>query len=128
MEKKSVLILAAGLGKRMCSSHPKVLHLSFGKPMIFHQLSRIQEAFSQVSVGIVVGYGKQEIQDAIEKEKKFFNLNLSFIFQEKQQGTGDAVKCALASSWGQEQIKLGRDLIVLPGDVPFISSALPLTE
>ena len=44
-----VILLAAGMGKRMRSAKPKVLHEIGGKPLIFHILSRISEVLPHSS-------------------------------------------------------------------------------
>lgn len=51
-----VVILAAGMGKRMCSSLPKVLHPLAGKPILSHVLD-IARTLSPERICVVFGYG-----------------------------------------------------------------------
>jgi bifunctional UDP-N-acetylglucosamine pyrophosphorylase/glucosamine-1-phosphate N-acetyltransferase len=48
----SVIILAAGQGKRMRSSLPKVLHEIGGQPLLFHILERIRENAPSAPVAV----------------------------------------------------------------------------
>src|SRR5690606_15462992 len=61
----NVVILAAGLGKRMQSDLPKVLHSLAGKPMLEHVL----DSASQLEPGrivVVVGHGADRVRGAYE--------------------------------------------------------------
>ncbi|MCS7232987.1 MAG: bifunctional UDP-N-acetylglucosamine diphosphorylase/glucosamine-1-phosphate N-acetyltransferase GlmU [Synergistetes bacterium] len=102
------LILAAGKGKRMKSSIPKVLHRICGKPMILYILDAIKPFASDI--GIVVGFNGELV-------KKEVGEGIYYIEQPIQRGTGDAVKVA-KDFWDKYE-----NLVVLPGDVPFISSS-----
>lgn len=107
-----IVILAAGDGKRMKSSLPKVLHPIAGKPM----LARIIETaliLNPKKVHIVCGAHTERIQTEIGK---WIDAPLHWIFQEKPLGTGHAVQCALTSIAEDSQV------LVLFGDVPLISS------
>ena len=120
----AVMILAAGVGKRMHSPIPKVLHEITGKPLIYHVLSRILEVAPQISIGIVIGYGREQVQDYISHDPQFRTMNIHFIVQEDQRGTGHAARCAMDSQWGEEQVQSNASILVLPGDLPLISSSL----
>ena len=127
MNKKAtcgVIILAAGLGKRMCSPLPKVLHPIGGKPLLFHVLSQVFSAIPNARVAIVVGHGKEKVEASIRGEPQFHNHSIDFIVQPEQRGTGDAVRCAVESLWGQSVITQGGAILILPGDVPLITSEL----
>lgn len=100
-----VLILAAGLGKRMKSKYPKVVHKILGKPMISWVVD-LAKQFGKV--GVVIGH-KAEIV------KNYLPNDVDVYFQEPQLGTGHAVMCA------KEFISNEEDLLVLYGDVPLIS-------
>lgn len=119
-----ILVLAAGMGKRMRSPLPKVLHSICGKPLIFHLISRIREVSPGSSIAFVVGHGKEAVEKYIRSELIFEDLEIHFIVQTEQRGTGHAARCAMESPWGQEQIRKGREVLVLPGDLPLISRAL----
>ena len=59
-----VLILAAGMGTRMKSAFPKVLHRVAGRPMIEYALRAIS-ALNVASTTVVVGYGAEQVQTAV---------------------------------------------------------------
>ncbi len=119
-----VLVLAAGLGKRMKSSLPKVLHPIRGRPLLFHLLDQVLELFPQVSVAIVVGYQHEQIKALIQSESKFQGMDLHWIHQAEQLGTGHAARCAMDSDWGKSQIQSQTPVLVLPGDLPLVHSGL----
>jgi bifunctional UDP-N-acetylglucosamine pyrophosphorylase/glucosamine-1-phosphate N-acetyltransferase len=52
-----ILILAAGKGARMNSSHPKVVHPILNKPMINYVLQTVKDLNPQKTY-VVVGYKK----------------------------------------------------------------------
>ena len=103
-----VVILAAGQGKRMHSSLPKVLHPVAGKPM----LSRVVDtamALSPEMIHVVIGHGGEQIKSALQ------GLPVHWVFQSQQLGTGHALMQAL------EFIPSTAQVLVLSGDVPLIS-------
>ncbi|OZI54026.1 bifunctional UDP-N-acetylglucosamine diphosphorylase/glucosamine-1-phosphate N-acetyltransferase GlmU [Bordetella genomosp. 4] len=107
----NVVILAAGLGKRMQSDLPKVLHPLAGKPMLEHVL----DSASQLNPGritIVVGHGAERVRGAFDGR-----ADLSFALQQPQQGTGHAVQQAVPflQEDGKDDVTL-----VLYGDVPLV--------
>uniref|UniRef100_A0A7C5U4P6 Bifunctional protein GlmU n=1 Tax=Fervidobacterium nodosum TaxID=2424 RepID=A0A7C5U4P6_9BACT len=100
-----VLILAAGLGKRMKSKYPKVVHKILGKPMI-NWVVDLAKNFGEV--GVVVGHKAEVVKGYLSDDVKTY-------LQEPQLGTGHAVMCA------KEFISENEDLLVLYGDVPLLS-------
>jgi len=108
----SSLVLAAGKGKRMKSSLPKVLHPILGEPMIYYVLSSLREAGSS-SIGVVVGHGAEQVSSYV---RGLFE-GVELMVQGEQRGTADAVRTA--SSWlsGREEV------VVLPGDAPLVRSS-----
>jgi len=103
-----IVILAAGQGTRMNSSLPKVLHPIAGKSMLQHVLDAASE-FGEVEINVVIGHGAQQVRDAIKDE------HLHWVLQEKQLGTGHAVKQALPN------LREDAAVLVLYGDVPLVS-------
>jgi bifunctional UDP-N-acetylglucosamine pyrophosphorylase/glucosamine-1-phosphate N-acetyltransferase len=99
------LILAAGLGKRMNSKYPKVIHKILGKPMINWV---IDTAKSFGEVGVVLGHKHEMVEKVIPQDVKIF-------LQNEQLGTAHAVMC------GFDFIPEKDNLLILYGDVPFIS-------
>lgn len=112
----SAIILAAGLGKRMNSDLPKVLHEVGGRPMVCAVVDACREAGCRRIV-LVVGH-KQELVRAVFAGQK----DVEFAVQDKQLGTGHATKCAeaLFESEKREQGPGGHAVFVLAGDGPLI--------
>jgi bifunctional UDP-N-acetylglucosamine pyrophosphorylase/glucosamine-1-phosphate N-acetyltransferase len=112
------IIMAGGLGTRMNSNTPKVLHSICSIPMIVHVLLNLEE-FSKYKnlrqILIVVGKYKEEIKTTIEKYVTI--PNLTYIEQADPKGTGHAIKCC---SDCLSQYK-DCDSIILSGDVPLFS-------
>jgi len=101
-----VLILAAGLGKRMGSDLPKVLTPLSGKPMIRHIVDPLNKALTDKPIAIV-GHKKELVQAELGDA-------CLYAFQEEQLGTGHAVSTAEVCCQDAKHI------IVLSGDQPFI--------
>jgi bifunctional UDP-N-acetylglucosamine pyrophosphorylase/glucosamine-1-phosphate N-acetyltransferase len=101
----SVVILAAGQGKRMKSTLPKVLHPVCGRPMLLHVLEAARAVKAQRTV-VVLGHGHEQIRPLLPPD-------VVVAIQEQQLGTGHAVLCAA------EQLLPG-PMLVLPGDTPLI--------
>lgn len=110
--KTAIILLAAGMGKRMDSDLPKVLHEVAGAPIIMHVLRTIKNLLPQ-KVVIVTGHGATEVENKISQ----FEPEVTFATQKIQKGTGHAVSCAKSDL---KDFK-GNTLIVY-GDVPFITS------
>jgi bifunctional UDP-N-acetylglucosamine pyrophosphorylase / glucosamine-1-phosphate N-acetyltransferase len=119
-----VLVLAAGMGKRMRSSTPKVLHEICGRPLLFHLIRSALEAATGSSIAVVVGHGREEIEAYVRGESFFKNHPIQFIVQDQPLGTGHAVRCAMESEWGSKLLKEKLPLLVLPGDAPLMTSEL----
>ena len=108
----TAVILCAGNGTRMNSNIPKVLHKVAGFPLIQHVMSTVKELELDKTI-IVAG---KEI-DKVSKVALDFDKEAIIIKQEKQLGTGHAVKTALPALKNFDD-----DVIILYGDVPFITS------
>jgi len=112
MKNIASIILAAGLGKRMRSTLPKVLHRVCGRPMLFYPL----EALGGVKVEkrvVVIGHGGDLVRDY------FADAAVDFATQEEQLGTGHAVRCAEEALRG-----FSGDILILSGDVPLIQAGI----
>lgn len=108
--KLSIIILAAGQGTRMKSDLPKVLHEIGGRPLLEHVvLSATRLAPDQIH--IVFGHGGELVR------KKLAHLNVNWVPQTQQLGTGHAVSQAI------EQVPDDHVTMILYGDVPLISEA-----
>jgi bifunctional UDP-N-acetylglucosamine pyrophosphorylase / glucosamine-1-phosphate N-acetyltransferase len=110
MNEVGVIILAAGLGKRMKSSLPKVMHSLSGKPLLFHVLTTAQR-LKPGKVAIIIGHGAEVVKQA------YRHGDVTWVVQEQPLGTGHAVLCA-KNCFG----KFSGDVLILSGDVPLISA------
>ena len=103
----SVVILAAGQGKRMKSALPKVLQPIAGKPMLKHVINAARQLKPQ-KICIVFGHGGDTVRDVIA------DTGIAWAKQEPQLGTGHAVLQALP------QLPADGVALILYGDVPLI--------
>ena len=107
-----VVIMAAGLGTRMKSKLPKVLHLLAGRPLVQHVVDTAA-ALSARQVTVITGHGATEVEAAIAVSTGVTgDFDINFVRQFPQLGTGHAV---------QQTVPLLRDdgiVVVLSGDVP----------
>jgi bifunctional UDP-N-acetylglucosamine pyrophosphorylase / glucosamine-1-phosphate N-acetyltransferase len=111
----NIVILAAGMGKRMQSSMPKVLHPIAHKPMLQHVLDNVlQMQPSPSKIIIVVGHGAEQVERSIKTNN---SSNIIFVKQEQQLGTGHAVMQALP------HLDANEPTLVLYGDVPLTTLA-----
>ncbi|TYP67992.1 bifunctional UDP-N-acetylglucosamine diphosphorylase/glucosamine-1-phosphate N-acetyltransferase GlmU [Paenibacillus methanolicus] len=107
--KVMAIVLAAGQGKRMKSKLYKVLHPVCGKPMVGHVLQTVKEAACERTV-VVVGHGAEAVQ-------AYVGGGAEFVLQEKQLGTGHAVRQAEALLGDEEGTT-----VILYGDTPLVTS------
>ena len=110
----NIVILAAGIGKRMKSSLPKVLHQICGRPMICHVLDAIG-TFKESHIVVVVPPNETEIENTVRKFTRT-KFKPKFAIQEKPLGTGDALKSAVPF------LKINQPTLILFGDVPLLSN------
>src|SRR5215210_1573003 len=115
------VVLAAGEGTRMRSSRPKPLHLLCGRAMLLHILDAVAELGAQRAV-VVVGHGAERVtKKLIEAGPP--GLELDFVEQWVQRGTGDAALVALTADPEDELDEEGGDVLVVPGDTPLLRPA-----
>jgi bifunctional UDP-N-acetylglucosamine pyrophosphorylase/glucosamine-1-phosphate N-acetyltransferase len=106
------IVLAAGVGKRMNSSTPKVLHPICGTPILGHVLETLKD-LKPAQTLVVVGHEKKRVENYLKAEFK----KVSTVTQTQQKGTGHAVQIALAA------IKAVKgSVLVMAGDTPLLSS------
>jgi bifunctional UDP-N-acetylglucosamine pyrophosphorylase/glucosamine-1-phosphate N-acetyltransferase len=117
----SAVVLAAGEGTRMRSSVPKPLHRICGRPMILHVLDTLAE-LTMNRVVVVVGHGANEVTKVVQSEAPP-GLQLEFVEQPAQRGTGDAVAVALTGFPDSYFDLEEADLLVIPGDTPLVRPA-----
>jgi bifunctional UDP-N-acetylglucosamine pyrophosphorylase/glucosamine-1-phosphate N-acetyltransferase len=84
----AVVVLAAGKGRRLRSSVPKVLHPVAGRPLLWHVLQTARAARPSKIV-IVVGHGAGDVREAVASWE--VSPKPVFVEQAEQLGTGHAV-------------------------------------
>ena len=105
-----IVILAAGLGKRMRSSLPKVLHPLAGRPLLAHVLDTARE-LSPRRIVVVHGHGAAQVKQAFPQE------DLEWVLQAEQLGTAHAVMQAMP------RVSPDAQVLLLYGDVPLVRVA-----
>lgn len=109
--KVGVVILAAGDGKRMKSSVPKVMNLLRNEPLVAHVVKTAEEAGFGLKPVVVVNPNHNLVQE-------YLGGRAVYAVQDKQLGTAHAVGCAESILKGEANY-----IIVLYGDMPFIKPA-----
>ena len=107
----NIIILAAGKGKRMHSSLPKVMHKVGGKSMLEHVLISAKK-LNPSSINVVLSPKIESIK------KSFGGYDIAWHIQSEQKGTADAVKIVLPS------LKKDEKVLILYADTPLIDSNL----
>lgn len=111
-ENLTVMILAAGHGKRMQSDKAKVLHAINGRPMLFYVMDAARGVAGDNLI-VVVGHQHKTVREtALQNGAAWFAL------QHRQSGTGDAVLAGMAALPDKTQ-----RVLILCGDIPLISVA-----
>jgi UDP-N-acetylglucosamine diphosphorylase/glucosamine-1-phosphate N-acetyltransferase len=100
------VILAAGKGKRMRSSLPKVVHRLAGKPLVCWVVEAAMTAGIRKII-IVIGFKGHLVKKALK------GYPVEFVYQKSQLGTGHAVRMAYP-----KLKNFSGTLLVLAGDVP----------
>ncbi|WP_332852693.1 bifunctional UDP-N-acetylglucosamine diphosphorylase/glucosamine-1-phosphate N-acetyltransferase GlmU [Duganella sp. S19_KUP01_CR8] len=108
----NVVILAAGMGKRMQSALPKVLHPLAGKPLLSHVLDTAR-SLSASQLCVIYGHGGAAVLEMLAKQPE----KVATALQEPQLGTGHAVMQALP------ELDDSAATLILYGDVPLTTSA-----
>ena len=116
-----IIIMAGGLGKRMNSDLPKVLHKIKNKPMIVHILETSLK-LNIYKIGIVVGKHCDIIKDTISQyfNKDIIDSKIYYIIQNEPMGTGHAIMCC--KKFLKKMPNYILNVCILSGDVPFISA------
>lgn len=111
------VVLAAGLGKRMNSDLPKVLHPALKRPLLHHVLRHV-DPLSPVRTVVVIGHRAPLVRESLA------GRDVRFAVQAPQLGTGHAVQVA----WDEiEPVSAGgpdaETVLVLAGDMPLVRTA-----
>ena len=105
------VVLAAGLGTRMKSRRPKVLHELCGRPMLAYVLDAAHEVSGRRPL-VVYSPATQAITEV-------FSADADFALQAEPLGTADALRAALAAVPAEIA-----EILVLSGDVPLVQTDL----
>jgi len=111
----TVVILAAGLGKRMKSERPKVLAPLCGRPLIAWVLDAAK-SLAPEQILLVTGHMKELVAEALERHGQNWK-GVTLVHQAEQLGTGHAVQVCLP--------QLGKNpgrVVVLYGDMPLLGA------
>lgn len=103
----TALILAAGMGTRMKSDLPKVLHQLGGKAMVHHVIDLTLSMEMKQIIVVASPY--------LVPEQILGGRTIDLTIQEKPLGTGDAVRAGLDALKSEDD-----DILILSGDVPLI--------
>ncbi|HAN70493.1 MAG TPA: bifunctional UDP-N-acetylglucosamine diphosphorylase/glucosamine-1-phosphate N-acetyltransferase GlmU [Actinobacteria bacterium] len=112
----AVVILAAGEGKRMKSATPKVLHMIAGRSLLGHVIEAAS-TLEPAHLVVVVGHGREPVQEHIAEIAPW----AVSVVQEQQNGTGHAVRVALAGLADRGIVVEGGPVVVLTGDTPLLT-------
>jgi bifunctional UDP-N-acetylglucosamine pyrophosphorylase / glucosamine-1-phosphate N-acetyltransferase len=106
----SIVILAAGQGKRMKSDLPKVLQPLAGRPMLSHVLDAAK-ALKAEAIHVVYGHGGDQVRQVLSSEPA------NWVLQAQQLGTGHAVAQATPAIPDDHRV------LILYGDVPLVQQS-----
>lgn len=106
----ALIILGAGMGTRMNSDTPKVLHEIAGAPMLVHAM-KSGAALAPERTVVVAGHGAAQVEKAVQ----VYDPDVTTTVQTEQLGTAHAVAQARDALAG-----FSGDALVLYGDTPFI--------
>ncbi len=113
----NIVILAAGMGKRMNSDLPKVLHPLAGRPLLGHVIDTAL-SLAPRRIVIVTGHGSDAVRSAFADEAGgSAGVPVGFALQAPQLGTGHAVQQAT------DQLDDDVPTLILYGDVPLCTEA-----
>jgi bifunctional UDP-N-acetylglucosamine pyrophosphorylase / glucosamine-1-phosphate N-acetyltransferase len=105
---RTVIVLAAGEGKRMKSALPKVLHPLLGRTLVGHVLAAAAPLGAQRTL-VVVGNGAAQVEAHLAE----IAPAVEPVLQAQQHGTGHAVRIALPP-------EVAGTVVVLNGDLPLV--------
>ena len=115
-----IIIMAGGVGKRMNSDIPKVLHKINNKPMIIHILEKSLK-LNVYKILIVVGKFYISIKNTISEyiNQEIIDSKIHYIMQNEPLGTGHAIMCC--KNFLSKTPEYISNVCILSGDVPLIT-------
>jgi bifunctional UDP-N-acetylglucosamine pyrophosphorylase / glucosamine-1-phosphate N-acetyltransferase len=109
----AVVVMAAGKGKRLKSTTPKVLHPVCGRPILWHVV-RAAVGARPDRLLVVVHHGKGEVEEAVRSWS--FSPEAELVDQGEPLGTAHAVMVA------EGAVGDASEVIVLSGDEPLVTT------
>jgi len=106
----AAVVLAAGIGKRMKSRVPKMLHPVLGRPMLSYVIDAVR-GVSPGKIVVVTGHGRDDVKESLGQ------AGVIFAEQKIQLGTGHAADCARGELQGFKG-----NILILNGDFSLITS------
>lgn len=111
------VVLAAGLGKRMRSRVPKVLHEAAGRPLLHYPIAAAFEAGAESAVIVVSPATRDAVRTYLAEA--FPERALSVAVQEDARGTGDAARVAMGALACRDEDRV----LILCGDTPLVRAS-----
>jgi bifunctional UDP-N-acetylglucosamine pyrophosphorylase/glucosamine-1-phosphate N-acetyltransferase len=103
----------------MRSERPKPLHVICGRPMVVHVLHAL-DGLGIERVAVVVGHEAQRVVKRVQADTPP-ELNVTFVEQRVQRGTGDAVMVGL-TAFADDDLDDTSTVLIVPGDTPLLHS------
>ncbi len=107
---RAAIILAAGMGTRMKSATPKVMHVLAGRPILGHVIAAVRGA-GVARIVVVTSPDGQSVRDYAA------SLGAESVIQAEQLGTGHAAACAREALSGFDGA-----VLVNNGDMPLVTA------
>jgi bifunctional UDP-N-acetylglucosamine pyrophosphorylase/glucosamine-1-phosphate N-acetyltransferase len=114
LESTTALILAAGLGTRMKSSVPKVLHGVCGRPLVFYPVRAALDAGCG-EVVVIVGRARGDVETYLAST---FGSRVRTAVQDEQRGTGDAARAGMGAVGAS-----ATRVLIANSDTPLVSAS-----
>ena len=113
----AIVVMAAGMGTRMKSARPKVLHQILDKPLLSYVLEAVK-SLEPTQVVVVVGHEADQVVAPFHQELLPNGQPIKFVIQTPQLGTGHAVQQALPLLENRPST-----VLVVPADLPLLTTA-----
>ena len=108
--------MAAGLGTRMKSETPKVLHRVAGRPLL-HWVVTAARAAGAGRIVAILGHKHELVKQSLDAS--FGAGAIDVALQTEQRGTGHAVQCAIPAVADEPDDRI---VVILTGDAPMLAS------
>ncbi|MFP4461385.1 MAG: bifunctional UDP-N-acetylglucosamine diphosphorylase/glucosamine-1-phosphate N-acetyltransferase GlmU [Thermotogota bacterium] len=116
------IILAAGMGTRMKSALPKVMHKLVSRPLLEWVLNSYENLIEDKhcdKIAVVIGENMPEVETLLKGWSLEKEIEVQVFYQKERLGTGHAVKMSMPAI---EELSDDEPVYILCGDVPLIKS------